>query len=155
MSKIRTAVIFVLTFASMSMALPPRLEVEEWELVSKLCGKLEHTQLAPDKNKPSQYFAKNVPIQDAKLIVYEAPSNTVCCSSVPVAGEMATSKTGSFEFKGLKNGYYWLVAHVDNREYRMSIRIGQLKDRQPVCSEMFFNIDDSGKFTLQFRAPGR
>src|SRR5262245_43774346 len=135
MSRFQTAVIFILVSFSMSLALQARPQVETWELVAKLCGNLEQTGFVPDKNRPSQYSEKRIPIQNSKLTLYEAPNNSVCCSNVPVAGETTTSKNGSFEFKGLKNGYYWLVARFENREYRMSIRIGKLKDKQPVCSE--------------------
>ena len=159
MSKVRIAVLFVVNFlagaATTTMSSPAGPQVEQWELVARVCGKLEHTQQVPDKNNFGRYLNKNSPIKDAKLVLYEAPNNSVCCSNVPVAGEMTTNKSGAFEFKGLKNGYYWLVARVDSRDYHMSIRIGQLKDKQPVCSQMFFDIDESGEFALHFRAPGR
>jgi hypothetical protein len=155
MLKIRTGLIIVLASASMILASPVQPQAENWELVSKLCGRLEHIDRTPDKKNPIQYSMKNRPIKNAKLVAYEAPNNTTCCSNVPVAGETTTNETGAFEFKGLANGYYWLVAHVDSRDYRMSIRIGQLKDKQPVCSQMSFEIDASGEFALHFRVPGR
>ena len=155
MLKVRTVLIYVLASASMTLSSSAQPQDDTWELVAKLCGRLQHTERVPHKSLPGQFSQKISPIKDAKLIAYEAPSNSVCCSNVRVAGEVTTNKTGNFEFKGLTKGYYWLVARVDNREYRMSIRIGQLKDKQPVCSQMSFEIDASGEFELHFRAPGR
>jgi hypothetical protein len=155
MSKIRIALVFVFTSISMTLASSSPPQVDEWELVAKLCGKLEHTQQIPPKRFPGEYSEKNDPIQNAKLVAYEAPNNSVCCSKARVAGEAITNKSGYFEFKGLTNGYYWLVARVEEREYQMSIRIAQLKDKQPVCSQMSFTIDAAGKIALRIRAPGR
>jgi len=158
MFSIRAALVFILIFVSMllaALASPAQPQVEEWELVAKLCGRLQHIERIPDKKKPIEFSEKKSPIANAKLIAYQAPPNAVCCSKFLAAGETTTNKNGAFEFKELAKGYYWLVARVDERDYRMSVRIGQLKDRQPVCSEMSFEIDAAGEFTLHFRAPGR
>jgi hypothetical protein len=155
MLKMRAILIFVLASASVTLSSSAHPQVETWELVAKLCGRLQHSNRIPHKNIPGQFSEKISPIKDAKLVAYEAPSNSVCCSNTRVAGEATTNKNGNFEFKGLTKGYYWLVARADDREYRMSIRIGQLQDKQPVCSEMSFEIDASGEFALHFRAPGR
>ena len=123
--------------------------------MAKLCGRLERTDRIPDKKVPGLYAEKNTPIKDAKLIAYEARSNAECCSNARVAAETVTNKSGSFEFKTLTKGFYWLATTIDSRDYRMPIRIGQLQDKQPVCSQMSFSIDDSGEIALRVRAPGR
>jgi hypothetical protein len=55
----------------------------------------------------------------------------------------------------LSKGYYWLVARVELQNYQMSIRIGQLKDKQPVCSQLSYDIDEFGEFVLRVHLPGR
>ena len=71
------------------------------------------------------------------------------------AAEGAVPNRVNVEFKGLTKGYYWLVARVELQDYQMSIRIGQLKDRQPVCSQLSYDIDEFGEFVLRVRVPGR
>jgi len=155
MSKLRIALILLLAPASWTLASPTRPQLDEWELVAKLCGRLERTDRTPDKNFPGQYSEKDSPIKDVKLVAYEARSSGSCCANASVAAETVTNKSGSFEFKTLTKGYYWLVATIDKQDYRIAIRIGQLKDKQPVCSQMSFSTEDSGELSLRVRAPGR
>jgi hypothetical protein len=155
MLRIRTALLLVLAAASMTLAAPVQPQFDEEELVAKLCGRLEQVDSVPDKVLPGRYSEKSHPLKDAKLVAYERHSNSECCAGAPVAAEIRSDKSGNFEFKGLPNGFYWLVARVELQDYRMAIRIGQLKDKQPVCSQMSFVIDAYGDFTLRVRAPGR
>ena len=97
MLKLRTVLIFVLASVSMTLSSSAYSQVDTWELVAKLCGRLQHTDRIPHKNNPGQYSEKNNPIKDAKLTAYEAPGNSVCCSNAHVAGEATTNKTGYFE----------------------------------------------------------
>jgi hypothetical protein len=155
MFRIRTALITVLAASSMMAAALPRPQIDDAELVAKLCGRLEQADSIPNKTLPGKYTEKYHPLKDVKLVAYERQSNSECCVNAPVAGETVTDKSGNFEFKGLSKGYYWLVARVELHEYQMSIRIGQLKDKQPVCSQLSYDIDESGEFALRVRVPGR
>jgi len=139
----------------MTLASPVRLQFDESELVAKLCGKLEQTDSIPDKIIPGKYSVKYRPLKDAKLVVYERRSNSECCANTPAVAETRSDKSGNFEFKGLAKGYYWVTTRVELQDYQMAIRIGQLKDKQPVCSQMSFVIDEYGDFVLRVRVPGR
>ena len=154
MFRIRTALITVLAVSSMTIAAPARPQIDDAELVAKLCGRLEQADSIPDKNLPGRSSLKYHPLKDVKLVAYERHSIPNCCAAAPVAGETRTDKSGNFEFKGLSKGYYWLVARVELHEYQMSIRIGQLKDKQPVCSQLSYDIDEFGEFALRVRVPG-
>jgi len=154
-SKMRVALITVLAASSMSLATPVHPQIDDAELVAKLCGRLEQADSIPDKNLPGRSSLKYHPLKDVKLVVYERHSNSECCTGAAVAGETRTDKSGNFEFKELSKGYYWLVARVELHDYQMSIRIGQLKDKQPVCSQLSYDIDEFGEFVLRVRVPGR
>jgi hypothetical protein len=154
-SGIRTALIMFLAATGLTAAAPAKPQFADWELVAKLCGKLEQIDRIPDKTLPDVYSSKNRPVKDATLIAYEGRTTVECCANSKVAGETKSNKSGDFEFKGLTKGYYWLVTTIDRQEYRMAIRIGQLQDKQPVCSQMSFALDPSGEFVLRIRAPGR
>jgi len=155
MLKIRTVLVLILASASLTLASPARPQFDETELVAKLCGRLEQIDSTPDKLIPGKYSEKARPLKDVKLVAYKRQSNSECCATAPVAGEIRSDKSGNFEFKGLGNGYYWLVARVELQDYQMAIRIGQLKDKQPVCSQLSFVIDPYGDFVLRNRVPGR
>ena len=155
MFTIRTVLITVLAASSLTVAIPAHPQIDDAELVAKLCGRLEQADSIPDKTLPGRSSLKYHPLKDVKLVAYERHSNSECCASATVAGETRTDKSGNFEFKGLSKGYYWLVARVELQDYQMSIRIGQLKDRQPVCSQLSYDIDEFGEFGLRVRVPGR
>jgi hypothetical protein len=155
MFRIRTALITILAVSSITIATRARLQIDDAELVAKLCGRLEQADSIPGKTLPGRSSLKYHPLKDVKLVAYERHSNSECCATAPVAGETRTDKSGNFEFKGLSNGYYWLVARVELQDYQMSIRIGQLKDKQPVCSQLSYDIDNFGEFGLRIRVPGR
>ena len=137
------------------LAAPLHPQIDDAELVAKLCGRLEQADTAPNKNLPGRSSLRFQPLKDVKLVAYERHSNSECCANAPVAGETTTDKSGNFEFKALSKGYYWLVASVEGKKYQMSIRIGQLKDRQPVCSQLSYDIDEFGEFSLRVHTPGR
>jgi hypothetical protein len=155
MFRIRTALITILAVSSITIATRARPQIDDAELVAKLCGRLEQADSIPGKTLPGRSSLKYHPLKDVKLVAYERHSNSECCATAPVAGETRTDKSGNFEFKGLSNGYYWLVARVELQDYQMSIRIGQLKDKQPVCSQLSYDIDNFGEFGLRIRVPGR
>ena len=72
-----------------------------------------------------------------------------------VTAETASAKSGNFEFKGLPSGNYWFVAIVDQQQYAIPVVVRHTAEKLPVCSEMTFAIEDSGKFDLRVRAPRR
>lgn len=139
----------------MTLAAPVQPQLDDTEVVAMLCGRLEQVDSIPDKIFPGRYSVKYRPLKDAKLVAYERHSNSECCAGAPVAAETRSDKSGNFEFKGLPKGYYWLVARVELQDYQMSVRIAQLKDKQPVCSQLSYVIDESGGFILRVRVPGR
>ena len=69
--------------------------------------------------------------------------------------ETAPNKSGAFEFKNLPYGNYWFVAVVNKQQYVIPILVKKTQEKLAVCSQLFFAIEDSGKFSLRVRAPGR
>ena len=53
-----------------------------------------------------------------------------------------------FEIKHISAGAYWVVAVVENREYRMAIDFAPSKDAQE-CSWNLYTIERNGKFVLK------
>lgn len=153
--KITTALILVLAAATWALAGPAAQESDEWELVAKLCGKLEYVDHVPDKTNPIRYLEKRRPVADAKLVAYERVGNSICCRNAQVIAETKPDKSGSFEFKGLPYGNYWFAAVVDQKQYVIPVLVKRTQEKLAVCSQMSFAIEDTGKFALRIRAPGR
>ena len=151
----KLALIVILVAATSAFAGPAVQEADEWELVAKLCGKLELVERVLDKKNPITYVEKRSPITDAKLLAYERRDTSPCCRNAEVAAETAPNKSGAFEFKNLPYGNYWFVAVVNKQQYVIPILVKKTQEKLAVCSQLFFAIEDSGKFSLRVRAPGR
>ena len=149
--RIRIVLIVLLAAATCTLATPVRSQSYDFELVAKLCGKLEQIDRTPDKRIPGKYSTKYLPVKNARLMAYERNRGTTCCKTAKLVGEIRSSSSGTFEFKGLQTGDYWLVAAVEQQEYQMAVRVQQLRDKQPVCKQMSFAIGESGEFQLRFR----
>jgi hypothetical protein len=85
--KINIALIMILIAASSVFAAPVPQEADEWELVAKLCGKLELVEHVADKKNPITFVEKRSPVTDARLLAYERRDNSPCCGNASVAAE--------------------------------------------------------------------
>jgi len=151
----KLALSMILIAASSASAGPAVQEADEWELVAKLCGKLELVEHVADKKNPIIHAEKRSPITEAKLLAYERRDNSSCCRNAEVAAETTPNKSGSFEFKNLPYGNYWFVAVVNQQQYVIPVLVKRTQEKLAVCSQLSFAIDDSGKFSMRVRAPGR
>ena len=64
--KINLALIMILIAASSVFAAPVRQEADEWELVAKLCGKLELVEHIADKKAQPCYGSQAVGLRKAR-----------------------------------------------------------------------------------------
>jgi hypothetical protein len=151
----RTVLVAILCAATLPLAAFAQKDSDDFELVARLCGKLERVERIPGKIVPEVYTEKRQPLGDTKLRAYERGYNSNCCDKAPVVAETTSGKSGAFDFKALPLGRYWLAVTVDNRDYKLPVLIQQTKDKQPVCSEMTYVLDDSGTMTLRVGAPNR
>jgi len=152
---VKFALILILIAASSALAGPVGQEADEWELVARLCGKLEIVEHVADKKSPITYVEKRSPITDARLLAYERRDNSPCCGNASVAAETAPNKSGTFEFKNLPYGNYWFVAVVNQKQYVIPILVKRTQEKLAVCSQLSFALEENGKLSLRVRAPGR
>ena len=147
----KTILVAIIAATSLAQAAPGQKKADDWDVVPKLCGKLQHIERIPDKTIPNAYSEKSRPLKNINLRAYERRNDSDCCKTVPIVAETASNRTGAFDFKRLPAGMYWLVATIENREYKTPVRIQQTKNNQPLCSDLSYAIEDSGEFTLRVR----
>ena len=82
-----------------------------------------------------------------KIILYRRQS-TYCCNVQDRLAEVQTKRDGKFEFKHIPAGPYWIIAVVENREYRMAIDFAPNKGAQD-CTWNLYTIERDGKFVLK------
>ncbi len=99
--------------------------------VERMCGKL-----ATGKEMPRSDDATFVPHSTVRL--YSRTAGEDCCPSSPPSAEAITNRSGSFRFKKMKPGDYWLVAKIDGAEYRLPIRYQPDRKTEADCSSYWY-----------------
>jgi|SRR5580704_5070616 hypothetical protein len=105
--------------------------------VDRLCG-----YLVSETQKGRDSIAKE------KVALYRRESTIDCCKVEDRLSEVQTKRDGRFEIKHISAGAYWIVAVVENREYRMAIEFAPSKDAQE-CSWNLYTIEGNGNFVLK------
>ena len=104
--------------------------------VDRLCGYLvRETQTGRDS------------VSKAKISVSRRGSTIDCCNVQDQLAEVHTKGDGWFEFRHISAGAYWIVAFVENREYRMAVDFAPSKDAQE-CEWNLYTIESNGNFVL-------
>ena len=104
--------------------------------VDRLCGYLV-----------SETQAGRYSISREKMILYRREPAIDCCKAQNQVQEVQTRKDGRFEFRHVPAGVYWIVAVVNNREFKMPIDFAPTKDSQD-CSWNLYTIEGNGTFVL-------
>ena len=86
-------------------------------------------------------------ISQEKMILFRRDSTIDCCKAENQVRQVQTKKDGRFEFERVPAGAYWIVAVVNNREFKMPIVFAPTKDAQD-CSWNLYTIDGKGNFVL-------
>jgi hypothetical protein len=105
--------------------------------VDRVCGYLV---------SEAQTGRDSLPKENVSL--YRRESMVDCCNVQDRLAEVHTKRDGRFEFKHISAGAYWIVAVVENREYRMAIEFAPSKDAQE-CSWNLYTIESNGNFVLK------
>jgi len=132
---IRTAFVLgtVLLWSSRILARGPQSITK----VDRLCGYLvTETQTGRDS------------VSKEKIALYRRESAIYCCNVHDRLAEVQSKRDGKFEFKHIAAGAYWIVAVVDNREYKMAIDFAPAKDAQE-CAWNLYTIERDGTFVLK------
>ena len=116
--------------------------------VSRICGRLVHEELIPIKGSPNSFESKMKSLRKVTVRLYQSQGNTSCCEGLPLVAQERTGWGGSFKFKRMTPGPYWVATRVNGRDYKMQVRFAPRKTDDTLCSNQLFVVDDSGKFQM-------
>jgi hypothetical protein len=116
--------------------------------IDRLCGFVQQEKQFPDKHHPNSSQYADTAVEKVSVKLYPRGGTEACCSQMSPIAETLTRKSGKFAFKKIPAGNYWLVALIENREYKMQIEYKPAKENQSDCEEHLYTLDKNGNFVL-------
>ena len=135
------ALVLLLGFARLANS----ADTPEPVVVDGICGKVVSSGAA------AQQGATNSPKQEVQPLPHShvrlfSPS-TDCCALVAPLAEVVTGRDGSFQFKKLEAGDYWVAATIGDKEYKVLVRFVPVKKGSTTCSS-FLYVFEKGQLQL-------
>jgi hypothetical protein len=82
------------------------------------------------------------PFANVRVRLFAQVAEGDCCSPTNPVAETVTSRTGSFHFKKVAMGDYWLVATISGVEYKILVRYKPDQESESACSDLLYSLDD-------------
>ena len=118
--------------------------------VDGICGKLVSSDAAAQQGATSSSRQELKPLEHVRIRLF-SPS-TDCCEMVTPLAELTTGRDGSFQFKKLEAGDYWVSAAIGNKEYKVMVRLVPGKKGSTQCSS-FLYVFEKGQLQLRRTEP--
>jgi hypothetical protein len=136
------ALVLLLGFARLANS----ADTPEPVAVDGICGQLVSSDAAAQQGAANSSKQEVQPLAHARVRLF-SPS-TDCCALVTPLAEMTTGRDGSFQFKKLEAGDYWVAATIGNKEYKALVRFVPVKKGSTPCSSFLYVFE---KGQLQVR----
>jgi hypothetical protein len=117
--------------------------------VDGICGKLVSIDAAAQQGAANSSKQEVRPLEHVRIRLF-SPS-TGCCELVTPLAELTTGRDGSFQFKKLEAGDYWVSVTIGNKDYKLLVRFVPGKKGSTQCSAFLYTF---GKGQLQLRRTG-
>ena len=91
-------------------------------------------------------------LKNVKLELYPWEEGIACCRHSHPFFKTFTDKEGTFEFKDVDPGRYWLVVHYQKNVFRLAIALHPEGPASATCEYQLFDIDAKGHFTSGLRS---
>lgn len=117
-------------------------------LVDGACGKLVSIDKVPEKGTSNSFRQEVKPFEHARVQLFSPTASADCCVLMTPVAEVTSGRDGSFQFKKLTPGDYWLVATLGGTEYKLLIRYQPGKKGATDCSQLLYELE-KGKFQLR------
>jgi hypothetical protein len=114
--------------------------------VDGICGKLVSSGAVAQQGATNSSKQEVRPLEHVRIRLF-SPS-TDCCDLVTPLAEITTGRDGSFQFKKLEAGDYWVSASIDNKEYKVMVRLVPVKKGSTPCSA-FLYVFEKGQLQLR------
>jgi hypothetical protein len=114
--------------------------------VDGLCGRLVSAEPVAQAGSANATSQQTKPLSRVRIRLF-SPS-TDCCALVTPVAELTTDRDGSFQFKKIDGGDYWVSAAIDSKEYKVLVRFVPGKKGSAHCST-FLYVFDKGQLQLR------
>jgi len=114
--------------------------------VDGICGRLVSSNATAQQGATNPSKQEVQPLAHARVRLF-SPS-TDCCELVTPLAEVTTGRDGSFQFKKLEAGDYWVSAAIGNKEYKILVRFVPVKKGSTPCSS-FLYVFEKGQLQLR------
>jgi hypothetical protein len=117
--------------------------------VDGICGKLVSGDATAQQGATNSSKQEVKPLEHVRIRLF-SPS-TDCCELVTPLAELTTGRDGSFQFKKLEGGDYWVSVTIGNKDYKLLVRLVPGKKGSTQCSAFLYTFE---KGQLQLRRTG-
>jgi hypothetical protein len=114
--------------------------------VDGICGKLVSSNVAAQQGATNSSKQELKPLEHVRIRLF-SPS-TDCCELVTPLAELTTGRDGSFQFRKLEAGDYWVSATIGNKDYKVLVRLVPGKKGSTQCSS-FSYVFEKGQLQLR------
>ena len=141
------AIVFFAALALVALPQQPR-DVDRAQAFDRLCGKLVRSEPMPLKGRFNATSVQQTSLSNTELLLYKRQQDAICCENMRPLAKTETADGGFFEFKKISEGPYWVVVHVDGRDYKMAVRYAPASAPATRCTDWIFEVEKSGTFEL-------
>jgi hypothetical protein len=111
--------------------------------VDRLCGRLRSVQNANATQEKATSLSETV------VRLYRKDGDADCCTNSALIAETLSGRDGKFEFKKIPAGVYWVAMMFQAGEPKLLVRYQPAKGDPTSCSELLYELDEAGHFTLR------
>ncbi len=133
------AAVMLLSAGCFSQAKPSVTQVAE------LCGELQHVWYTPVTGTQNMLNEHREALRNVVLKLFARAGEAACCTG-DLLRTAKSGRRGTFDFKKLAPGNYWLVASWNGREYSMPVEIDPKTPNASPCVNQLFGIHQDGAF---------
>ncbi len=110
------------------------------ESFSHSCGRLEYAA-APS-------IAARKPLPGVRVDLFESGAGAPCCSGLRLVESVITNSRGTFRFKRLNAGRYFVVAHYLGGNSNLEVVVNEKEKKVLQCWQQQLVIDPNGRMQM-------
>lgn len=121
---------------------PQKVDLEKWNTVDRMCGKLEHVEKIRARGGTEAVKEKSEPIKKADIRLYQREKGSACCDAALPVAKTTSSKRGEFSFSAVIPDSYWLVVRVGGQDFALALSYapnGKNK-LEASCTELLYEV---------------
>jgi len=136
--------------AMLLIALPQKTasDIDRAPTFDRLCGKLVRSEPLALKGRFNTTSVQQTALSKTELQLYKRQQDAICCENMRPIAKTLSAVGGLFEFKKIAAGSYWVVVHLDGRDYKMPVRYEAAASSSTHCADSNFEVESSGSFEL-------